>query len=117
MLIVLSNNTNGFDKILFFQDGADIIGLSNGLTFSDLSITLAGNQATELATEFIAGGGSNQIQGTVNGQVDITVVPTDIVISVASTGKLLAVVGSLELETLTPNLDISQITSEDFITL
>ncbi|WP_413164113.1 calcium-binding protein [Capilliphycus salinus ALCB114379] len=116
-LIVLSTNTTDFDKIISFQDGADIIGLSDGLTFSDLSITLAGNRATQLATEFVAGGGSSQIQGTVDGQVDITVVPTDILISVASTGEILAVVGSLAAGTLTPVLDISQITSDDFVTL
>jgi hypothetical protein len=111
---------NGFDKIIDFEDNIDKIGLAEGLTFDDLLIAAVGDEADLLLNQFTGGAGL-EIPVTSPGATIIfpeAIFSTDIAIKLAATGQVLAVINSnLTGDGLTPVLDASQITSEDFITL
>ena len=124
-LMVLSPNNEGFDRISDFEDGSDLIGLREGLTFEDVLISPVGERAEQLADQWITGRGFAELfslptpPGAELITVDVSALPTDILIENANTGEVLAILSSISLSATTIEvvLDISQITQEDFLTL
>lgn len=114
------------DRISDFEDGLDLMGLAEGLTFEDVLISPVGERAQLLADQWITARGSAELLGLSSGPpefepitVDVTALPTDILIENANTGEVLAILSSVSSNGTAINvtLDISQITQEDFLTL
>ena len=106
----ISNNPGNFNMILGFEDEVDLIVLEK-LSFDDIIITEAGQEASQLSEEYIEGGGkitrtfissplpvaspapvSSLARTQSNEEIEPQVSETDLVIKVADTNEVLAVV-------------------------
>ena len=108
----ISNNPGSFNMILGFEDEVDLIVLEK-LSFDDIIITEAGQEASQLSQQYIEGGGkitrtfisylsplpvaspapvSSLARTQSNEEIEPQVSETDLVIKVADTNEVLAVV-------------------------